>query len=55
MSSISALGTSGLKQQVGIEVLAKSLDVDKQISEQLIQMMQQSVQPNLGNNLDIKV
>ncbi len=55
MSSISGLGTSGLKQQVGLAVIAKSLDVTEQNGQQLVQMLQQSVQPNLGGNLDIKV
>ncbi|RED65036.1 YjfB family protein [Cohnella lupini] len=55
MSSISGLGVAGLKQQVGLAVLAKSLDVVQANGQQLIQMMQQSVQPNVGGNLDIKV
>lgn len=55
MSSISGFGTAALKQQVNIAVLAKSLDVVQQQGQQLTQMLQQNVQPNLGQNLDIKV
>ncbi|BBI31750.1 YjfB family protein [Cohnella abietis] len=58
MSSISAVGsaaTGSLKQQVGIAVLAKTLDSNEQQGQQIAQLLQQSVQPHLGSNIDIKV
>jgi hypothetical protein len=58
MNSVNGLisAPSGtLQQQVGIAVLAKSLDFTEQQGAQIAQMLQQSVQPHLGGNLDIKV
>ena len=40
---------------VGIAVLGKNLDTVEQAGQSLIQMMEQSVQPNLGTNNDIRV
>ncbi len=40
---------------VGIAVLAKNLDTIDKAGQNLIQMMEQSVQPNLGTNIDYKV
>ncbi|QMV43208.1 YjfB family protein [Cohnella cholangitidis] len=54
-NGISSASSGALKQQVGIAVLAKSLDVTEQQGRQLVQLMEQSVHPHLGKNLDIKV
>ena len=40
---------------VGIAVLAKSLDTIKQAGSSMIKMMEQSVNPNLGSNIDLRV
>jgi len=40
---------------IGIAVLAKSLDFVEQTGQDIINMMEQSVTPNLGNNIDIQV
>ena len=40
---------------VGIAVLGKNLDTVEQAGQSLIKMMEQSVQPNLGTNIDIRV
>lgn len=42
-------------QVIGIAVLAKSLDTVKQSGQNMIKMMEQSVNPNLGKNIDLKV
>ncbi|WP_256758968.1 YjfB family protein [Cohnella sp. WQ 127256] len=58
MSSIGGLASAAsgsLKQQVGIAVLAKSQDSMKQQGQELIQLMEKSVLPHMGGNLDIKV
>ncbi|MBW7476039.1 YjfB family protein [Paenibacillus oenotherae] len=44
-----------LKQQAGIAVMAKSLDNMQLQGQLLIKMMEQSVQPHLGGNLDIRL
>lgn len=40
---------------VGIAVLSKNLDAIEQVGQSLIKLMELSVQPNLGQNIDIKV
>ena len=40
---------------IGMAVLSKSLDSLEQSGQGLIQMMEQSVTPNLGKNIDIQV
>lgn len=58
MSSVSSIARrpAGLVQdQIGIAVLAKAMDSIEQQGQQLVQLMQQRVQPHLGNQLDIKV
>lgn len=40
---------------VGIAVLAKSLDTVEKLGESMIQMMEQSVAPHLGQNIDLRV
>ncbi|MDF2669325.1 MAG: putative motility protein [Paenibacillus sp.] len=46
---------SVLPVQVGIEVLGKAKNLAETQGAQLVQMLQQSVQPHIGGNLDIKV
>jgi hypothetical protein len=59
MSSIGSIRLSVpsnlVQDDIGIAVLAKSKDQAVQQGQQLVQMLQQSVQPNLGGQLDIKV
>jgi hypothetical protein len=56
---ISALSISlsqyNLSQAVGISVLKMAKEQSSEQSQQLVQMMELSVQPNLGGNLDISV
>ncbi|NLK29371.1 MAG: putative motility protein [Clostridiales bacterium] len=40
---------------VGVAVLSKNLDMIDQLGESMIKMMEQSVQPNLGQNIDIRI
>jgi hypothetical protein len=39
---------------VGVAVLAKNLDTIDKAGQDLIKMMEQSVQPGLGKNIDYK-
>ncbi|WP_435170268.1 YjfB family protein [Paenibacillus glycanilyticus] len=50
-----ALSQSKLMNDVGISVLKMAKDHSTELSQQLIQMMAQSVQPHLGGNIDLKV
>lgn len=40
---------------VGIAVLGKNLDTIEKAGQSLIKMMEQSVQPGLGTNIDVRV
>ena len=55
---IAALSVSmkqnSLSQQVGISVLKKAMNVENENGEALTKMMESSVSPTLGNNIDVK-
>ena len=40
---------------IGIAVIAKSLDVFEQSGADIIRMMEQSVNPNVGRNFDVTI
>jgi hypothetical protein len=41
--------------EIGMAVLSKTLDSAEQSGQNMIKMMEQSVSPNLGKNIDMKV
>ena len=47
-----AMSTSNLSSDVGIAVLGKSLDSLKQAGDGMQKIMESSVTPNLGQNID---
>lgn len=44
-----------LMTDIGIAVLAKNLDTVEKAGDNMIKMMEQSVAPNLGQNIDIRL
>jgi hypothetical protein len=46
---------SQLAQQVSLAVTRKVMDVSEQNSQLTIQMLEQSINPDLGKNIDIRV
>lgn len=40
---------------VGVAVLAKNLDTIEELGQSMIKMMEQSVAPQLGQNIDLRV
>ncbi len=42
-------------QAIGTGILAKTLDTAEAAGAQLVQMMEQSVNPHLGGNIDVMV
>jgi hypothetical protein len=50
-----ALSQNNLSQAVGVSVLNLAKDASIQQSQDMVQLIQQSVQPSLGRNLDIRV
>ena len=60
--NISSVGSIGLSvsdvdsmNMIDISILKKSLDAGEQNGDFLIQMMEQSINPNLGSNIDIRL
>lgn len=49
------LSQNQVQTQVGIQVLQKAMDVSEVQSQGLINMLEQSVQPHLGGNIDMKI
>ncbi|SDN18489.1 Putative motility protein [Paenibacillus sp. yr247] len=49
-----SIAQSNLSQAVGISVLKMANDQSAQQGQEFIQMMERSVQPNLGGKLDIR-
>jgi len=47
-----AMSTSNVNSDVGIAVLGKNLDTLKQSGDGMLKMMESSVTPNLGQNID---
>jgi len=47
-----AMSTSNVNSDVGIAVLGKNLDTLKQAGDGMLKMMESSVTPNLGQNID---
>jgi len=47
-----AMSTSQVNSDVGIAVLSKNLDTIKQAGDGMLKMMESSVTPNLGQNID---
>lgn len=50
-----SLSHSKLMNEVGISVLKMAQDHAAQQSQQLVQMMAQSIQPHLGSRIDLRV
>lgn len=48
-----AMSQSRLLTEVGVAILAKNLSSAETIGEDIVKMMEQSVNPNLGSNIDI--
>jgi hypothetical protein len=56
ITSISTvLAQNNLQQSVGISVLNNAKNQEVQEGQDIVKMMEQSVQPNLGGNLNIRV
>ena len=49
------LDQNGLMQQVGIKMLDKTMEQQKDTNANLVKMMEQSVQPNIGSKFDVSV
>jgi hypothetical protein len=50
-----AMSTTRVVSDVSTAVLEKSLDTSKELGASFIKMMEQSVNPELGQNIDIRM
>ncbi|MBU5474974.1 MAG: putative motility protein [Clostridiales bacterium] len=50
-----ALSTTQLQNDVGVLMLGKQLDTVEVMGDSMIKMMEQSVNPHLGANIDISI
>lgn len=55
INSVASGGSLSLPLQVSATVLAKNLDVIEQSGASMIQMMEQSVNPELGQSIDVRI
>ena len=56
VAAMSVLMKQGqLMQQIGVSVMKKAMESAEISTEALLQVLEQSVQPNLGQNIDIKL
>lgn len=49
------LAAQDINAQIGTAILSKSLDTVEDLGDSMVKMMEQSVYPNLGQNIDILV
>lgn len=58
LSAVSAYGpypTANIGQAVSIKMLDQTMEMSEAMNAQLVQMMEQSVNPHLGGSLDIRI
>ena len=55
VQSYGAYPTGSLAQAVSIKMLDNTMELNESMNAQLVSMMEQSVNPNLGGNIDIRV
>lgn len=54
------MSTANLQSQVGVAVISKAMDTNEALGQGLVEMidaaaMEQSVNPNVGSNIDIRI
>lgn len=55
LSAVNASDPGSLASAVSLKMLDNSLDTNAALSENLTKMMENSVYPNLGGNIDVSV
>ena len=50
--SLNQINTSS---EVGVAMLSKALETQETLGDEMVKMMEQSVNPNIGGNIDISV
>ena len=55
VSSYGAYATGSLAQVVSVEMLDKAMEMNEAMNSQLITLMEQSVNPHIGGNIDLRI
>ena len=55
LSAINVSEPSSLMESVGVKMLGKALDTSTSMNDSMIRMMENSVTPYLGGNIDVSV
>lgn len=58
LSAVSSYGPSSMgsvAQAVSVEMLDQAMELSEAVNSQLISLMEQSVTPHLGGNIDIRL
>lgn len=55
VSYASANAVQSTQSQVSLAMMAKTLDLQETMGDQITQMMELSVNPSIGGNIDIRV
>ncbi len=50
-----AMSQQNIMTNINVALLSKGLDTVEELGTDMVKMMEQSVQPNLGQNIDITV
>lgn len=50
-----ANAVQSIQSQVSVAMMKKTLDLQEAAGSQLVQMMEQSVNPSVGGNIDIRI
>jgi hypothetical protein len=55
VQSYGAYSTGSVPQAASVKMLDNAMEISEAMNAQLISMMEQSVNPNLGGNIDIRI
>ena len=55
VQSYGAYSTGSVSQAASVKMLDNAMEINEAMNAQLISMMEQSVNPNLGGNIDIRI
>ena len=55
VQSFGSFATGSLSEAVSIKMLDNAMALNESMNAQMVSMMEQSVNPNLGGNIDIRV
>ena len=55
VQSYGAYSTGSLAQAVSIKMLDNTMELSESMNAQLVSMMEQSVNPNVGGNIDLRI